>query len=48
MEFKFNQKGISRLMKWGLPIAGLIIGGPVGMILGLIVASCFTISERKE
>ena len=48
MDFNFNVKGISRLISWGLPIAGLIIGGPIGCIVGLLVASCVTVKTKED
>jgi hypothetical protein len=48
MEFKFNAKGIAKLVKWGIPIVGLLVAGPVGCIVGLVIAGCFTVSEKTE
>ena len=47
MQFNFNYGGISKLLKWGIPIVGLVAAGPLGCIVGLIIASCFSVSEKK-
>lgn len=44
MKFNVNGKGVNRLIKWGLPIAGLMVGGPLGCIVGLIIAACVSVA----
>ena len=46
MKFDLNVNGITKLVKWGLPIAGLIVFGPIGMIVGLVLSGCVNISSK--
>lgn len=46
MKFSFNGKGVERLLiKWGIPIVGLMVGGPTGCVVGLIIAACVSVSN---
>lgn len=45
MKFSFNGNGVNRLIKWGIPIAGLLVGGPIGCVIGLIIAACVSVSN---
>ena len=48
MEFKPNFNGISKLIKFGIPILGLLVLGPVGCIAGLLIASCVCITQKDN
>ena len=48
MEFNWNAKGIAKLIKWGIPILGLVVGGPIGCIIGLVVAGCVSVSSKED
>lgn len=45
MKFSFNGNGVNRLIKWGIPIVGLMVGGPIGCVVGLIIAACVSVSN---
>lgn len=48
MKFNVNPTGVGKLVKWGIPILGLLIGGPIGCVIGLIVASCVSVSSKES
>lgn len=48
MKLQPNFSGITKLVKWGIPILGLMIGGPIGMIAGLLVASCVCVTQKDN
>lgn len=45
MKLNFNGNGVNRLIKWGIPIVGLMVGGPIGCVVGLIIAACVSVSN---
>lgn len=45
MKFSFNGNGVNRLIKWGIPIVGLMVGGLAGGAIGLIISACFNVTE---
>lgn len=48
MKFNVNPNGVGKLVKWGIPILGLVFGGPIGMVIGLIIASCVSVSSKES
>lgn len=46
MKLAPNFEGIGKLIKWGIPILGLMIGGPIGMIAGLFIAACVCVKDN--
>lgn len=46
MKFDLNVSGVSKLIKWGFPIVGLVCFGPVGMIVGLVLSGCVNITSK--
>ena len=48
MKFSGNVNGVSKLIKYGIPILGLMFGGPLVCIVCCILVSCVNVSEKTN
>ena len=48
MKISGNVGGVSKLIKYGIPILGLMFGGPLVCIVCCILVSCVNVSEKTN
>ena len=48
MKFSANGRGITRLIKVGIPVVALLFGGPLVCIIACAIVACINVDEKGE